>query len=609
VPRLRLPLLLSAAVVVLLAVFSYAATPPSGTQRQIVLEARSYAFTPERVEVTAGDTVTLRLEAQDVTHGLYVDGYGASTVAVPGRPAEVTFVADHPGKFRLRCSVACGALHPFMLGEFVVRPQRLYPLAQGLTVLAVVLLGLVLPGVLARAPSTRKPIELDRWPLLRRLLRSRFFPWALHVATLAGLLAVIVSGFLGTAVGSRNLAIVAVWIVWWGLLVLALLPVGGRAWCMICPLPVPGEWLARRGLLQVQPGRPRSLNWRWPRFLRNIWLQNFIFLGVATFSALVLTRPLLTSIALAAFLVLATVTGLLFSRRTFCRYLCPVGGFIGLYSNLAPLQLRVRDEDICRAHREKECLRGSAQGHGCPWGVYPGTLERNGPCGLCTECIKTCPRENVTLRVGQPGDGLLAEARLDEAFKALIMLAAALLYAVVLLGPWGWLKDLAGQPFQPSFLLYAGALWGGSLVLVPGLFFLCAAAGRALGRLRAVPLRQYFARSAYALVPLGLGAWAAFTLAFVPANLSYALNVLADPLGQGWNLFGLRDTPWTPLLGPAVPSLQVGVLLLGLLVSLVVAAAAAQRVGAAPRLAVWAALPVALFGLVYVGAFLRLYLG
>ncbi len=575
---------------------------------EISLSARAYAFSPERIEVTAGDTVTLQLEALDVTHGLYVDGYGVSTVAEPGRPGELTFRADRPGKFHLRCSVACGSLHPFMLGELVVRPRPLYPWAQGLTALAVVVFGLVLPRVLVRDASKKTGWQLDHWPVLGQLLRSRAFPLVLHLVTLAGLLAVIVAGFLGTAVGSHNLAIVAVWIAWWGLLVLVLLPLGGRAWCSVCPLPVPGEWLSRRGILPVRREPVPEKKWSWPRPLRNIWLQNLVFLGVATLSALVLTRPLLTSVALLAFLLLATAAGLLFPRRTFCRYLCPVGGFIGLYSTLAPLQLRVRDEQVCREHQEKDCLRGNCQGYGCPWGVYPGTLQRNSGCGLCTECLKTCPRDNVTLRLGAPGAGMLEKAHLDEAYKAFIMVAAALFYSFVLLGPWGWLKDLAGDPFRPRFLLYALALWGGSLVVIPGLFGLATGLGRWLGRLQ-ISWREHWIRSAYALVPLGMGAWGAFTLAFVPANLSYVLNVVGDPLGRGWNLLGLRDVPWTPLLVSAGPYLQVGALALGLLASMLVAAEAARRTGATPRRATWAAAPVALFGLVVVGAFFRLYLG
>ena len=86
-------------------------------ERHVRLEARSFTFTPAVIRVRQGDRVTLDLEAMDVTHGVYLDGYGVQAVAEPGRSATVTFRADRAGKFRYRCSVACGAMHPFMIGE------------------------------------------------------------------------------------------------------------------------------------------------------------------------------------------------------------------------------------------------------------------------------------------------------------------------------------------------------------------------------------------------------------------------------------------------------------------------------------------------------------
>jgi len=92
-------------------------------ERHITVSARSFAFEPGTVRVNRGDTVIVNLESTDVVHGLYVDGYGVATQAEPGRPGQLTFVADRGGAFRFRCNVACGNLHPFMIGKLVVGPN------------------------------------------------------------------------------------------------------------------------------------------------------------------------------------------------------------------------------------------------------------------------------------------------------------------------------------------------------------------------------------------------------------------------------------------------------------------------------------------------------
>ena len=112
---------------------------------------------------------------------------------------------------------------------------------------------------------------------------------------------------------------------------LLVVPFLGRGWCAICPIPMPGEWLQNGALLKPR-GKGFSLNRKWPRRFRNIWLQNIAFTLVALFSAVVLTQPSVTGLVLLLFLIVAFATSLIFERRAFCRYLCPVGGFIGLYS-------------------------------------------------------------------------------------------------------------------------------------------------------------------------------------------------------------------------------------------------------------------------------------
>jgi polyferredoxin len=449
---------------------------------------------------------------------------------------------------------------------------------------------------------------LRKLPLLARLLRSQTFRPALMLIALFVFTLAILTGWFGTPAGSRNFGIVFVWIVWWALLIVVLVPFFGRLWCMICPIPAPGEWLQRRGIIRRTQGKPHSLHRRWHRCLKNMWLQNFGFLTVATFSAIILTRPNVSAWVLFGFIVLAVVLSLIYDNRVFCRYVCPVGGFIGLYAMMAPLELRTRDCAACRAHKTKDCVTGNAQGYGCPWMVYPGNLQRNTYCGLCMECLKTCPQNNVTINTRPFGADLfvMKEHRLDEAYKAFIMLACALLYSVVLLGPWGWLKNAANMETIPGWLLYAVAFWAINLLALPGLFLGVTATARFAAK-QTAPLRQLFIDYAYALVPLGLAAWIAFSLGFVFANGSYAFAVISDPFGWGWNLFGTAGISWTPMLPGLVSILQMGVLTAGLLFALYVVYRTAEY--HSPGRALQATLPLAGLLTAVTLAFLWLYLG
>ncbi len=73
-----------------------------------------------------------------MVHGLEIDGYGVGMTADPGQPATMTFVADRSGSFRMRCSVTCGGMHPFMIGKLQVGQNQWLWRGAGLAMLAVV---------------------------------------------------------------------------------------------------------------------------------------------------------------------------------------------------------------------------------------------------------------------------------------------------------------------------------------------------------------------------------------------------------------------------------------------------------------------------------------
>jgi plastocyanin len=114
-----LPLLLVGFGLLVLLIPLPASSQP-GEVRRVTLDARQFEYMPGRLEVNQGNTVIITLTASDVTHGFYLDGYGLERRVVPGVSQEIVFSADQAGKFRYRCSVSCGPMHPFMIGELVV---------------------------------------------------------------------------------------------------------------------------------------------------------------------------------------------------------------------------------------------------------------------------------------------------------------------------------------------------------------------------------------------------------------------------------------------------------------------------------------------------------
>ncbi|MFQ5975575.1 MAG: 4Fe-4S binding protein [Candidatus Hydrothermarchaeales archaeon] len=438
-----------------------------------------------------------------------------------------------------------------------------------------------------RKKLDRDLMEID---IIYRAVKSRWFQPALIWFNLFVFVILIMAGLVGTPMGNRNVAIMVIWIFWFFLLVVLLIPVGGRSWCMMCPLPAPGEWIQRRALVSKN-GEPWSLGIEWPKRLDNIWMQNFGFLVVAAFSPMIFFYPLATVIVLFVFIVLAVIAGIVFTYRgrtgrIFCRYICPLGGFIGLYSLLGVLELKVKDEKICKARCQvcdksseevcsecgfKACIKGSKNGYGCPWFLFPGGLKRNAYCGLCTECIKTCDYDNMTFKIRPFAGDLLKERHLDESYKAFIMLGSAFVYAIAYLAWFPELKDLStivmgsllfGDWRIGRLFMFTLFLVGVCLVVLPSLHFAVSWTTQKLAYPKQ-SIKDVFVAYSYSYVPLGLAGWWGFMLYMMMINGSYLVALLSDPFGWGWNLFGTAGYSWRTYYAGLVPFLMLGIFLLG----------------------------------------------
>lgn len=609
-----------------------------GVEREILILARQYAYEPHRIVVDAGDVLRLRLVAVDVVHGFYLEGHDLEVEVRPGRipfrvrhPSrqgafeeveEVRIVAGRPGKYRFRCSVTCGTLHPFMQGELVVRPNTPYLAGvAGAFAVTVGFFALVAAGAGPRRTGSpgRRIDLLARLPWLDRWVRSRAFQPSLTIPMLLVLLFFLAAGLLGSPIGNRNIIVTVVWILWWFLLITLLVPLGGRIWCLACPIPSLGEWLARRRILGVRPeanregaSGPGDGRRPWPRRLRGLWIANLLFLAMCTFSTILVTRPGLTAFALGGMVLAALLVHARYTRRSFCRYLCPLNAWMSVYAAAATVEVRPRDPELCRHCRWHSCAAGSGNAWRCPWLIPdPARLDRNNYCGLCMECVKACPNRNMTLRA-RPFCTEVAIRGLDEAWMTMIMVTLVVSYTVTLLGPWGTVKRWANVTEAgdwAGFGLHAAAVWTTALVIVPGLCWaLSWLAGRLAGA-RTMPVREIFVRYSCLLVPLGLFAWIAFSLPLVFVNYTHVTSSLSDPFGWGWDLFGTADQHWSPLFPEWLPLVQIPLVLVGLALALGRGIEVARELFPADRAALRSLLPHGAFCTAVALVLLRLFAG
>jgi len=221
-------------------------------------------------------------------------------------------------------------------------------------------------------PVTRSSFDLLRVPLVGRFLKWRHARLAMQLplVALAGVL--ILDGLRGPQVGPMNLAGVLPWIHWRGLLILSLLAVG-NVFCMACPFLVP-RTLARRWL---PTGRT------WPRWLRSKWLAvALLVLFLWAYEAFSLwDSPWWTAWLALGYFSLAFVIDGFFRGAAFCKYLCPIGQFNFVQSLVSPLEVKVRDPEVCAACRTKDCIRGRDGIPGCELHLFQPRKAGNMDCG------------------------------------------------------------------------------------------------------------------------------------------------------------------------------------------------------------------------------------
>ncbi len=453
--------------------------------------------------------------------------------------------------------------------------------------IAVVLLSFFFSaGVLGRIPTRDYKIDTFRFTPLKKAMKSRPLLNILQATVLGIYLLLITAGLIGTQVSHLNISTVAVFTLWWtGILIIILL--FGKVWCSICPWHTTATWMKKRNL---------SLNKSWPAKLNNLYLGIGLLAVVTWFEVgfLVSHVPLYTSYLLIALLGISIGSAAIFKKRAFCMHICFIGAIQGVYSSISPMELRSRDKMTCKTCSRKDCLKGNEKGNPCPVMVYAAAMERNDKCILCTECIKTCPYDNLALNLRLPASELfrVKHHRIKEATFVVALLGLTFFPSATMFP--AWIEFRMSIP-QETFYLVLTMILIGSIVLPAIITYSFSWASRTLSGVKRHSVKDVFKVYTYSLIPLSLFYHLSHNLMHFIMEGHLIFSVISDPFGKGWNLFGTRDTGIMIATNETLlKDAQIGLILVGLFVSNIVAFKMSQRLFEDEKKAIKGFIPISL---------------
>lgn len=413
------------------------------------------------------------------------------------------------------------------------------------------------------------PLSLDDAPIhlglvggferyAKRVLIHPLYPRAVRWFLIGFLVTLTYSAFFGPFDARLNFATVMSWIVWWPLLAVSYL-LFGRIWCAVCPMGALSDFVHRK----------IGLNRKAPKFLKKRWVVAVILATAILYQAWIeeVTRasysPLFTGLILLSFTMGAILCGFVFERWTWCRHLCPLGAWSGVFAMSSMVEVRA-DPDICLAKRCKEiyCYFGREDLPGCPFHQVPKIMESNRFCATCGNCLKACPNDSISIRLRWPGLEFFTQKKemLENSLISIAAIGVVAFQLLVMTESWAIIYELASSwPLFSSDALLYGAFILASVGLAIVLFIFVS---RLFAYLTKQTLQQEMCRFGFAFLPLAL-------MGHIAHNLGHFFNGYILIPGALAGLVGLEPTVSTITI-EALPNswprlaLEISLVLIGL---------------------------------------------
>ncbi len=438
-------------------------------------------------------------------------------------------------------------------------------------------------------------INLLRNQMLLRALKSRWYP-AVFQALTAGVFVVVVHQLVAGPVSAhKNLGTALTWILWWPLIPI-LFVLLGRFWCTICPFGTLND------LVQKFVGNKRPV----PMFLKKygIWIIDAVFIFITWSDHVwgIVENPWGSGVLLLLLTTGVVISGAFWERRTWCRYLCFLGGLSGNYARAGMLALRASPEVCATCKAKAACYNGNEKGPGCPMFEFPRQMDSMASCNLCAACVKTCPTGSIQITVRPPTKELwlIKKPKVEGAFLAVVIMGIVLVQNMTMLPVWQTMLSGLGRITGTTSLYVNFTIIFLIAMSIP--VALLSLAALVVQRLNGRSLAENFTRFGYAIIPLDIAAHIAHNLFHLLAEGKAVVFTAQELVGQQ-----VAETSPALVSASTIVVLQEFLIVLGILGSLYTAyriARGQDGTGKAWRSFVPNAAFIAIFGVINVWLFL-----
>ena len=391
--------------------------------------------------------------------------------------------------------------------------------------------------ILLGLPKTEGKWEYNilRISWIRKFLESNIFPRVPQVIVGSVLLLTVIFLFFGPPHPESNIGLTIGWYIGWPFMFFSFFFLA-RTWCSVCFLAVPGILLQNI----VKPTR------KTPAFIKQYsgWIMAALCIVVFWVEIVwdAYNSPYLTGGIIVIITLGSILFSVLYSRRAWCRYICPLGAVNAIFAMPSVVELRSNRHVCLNRCQNHSCFHGGEDVPGCPMFRHPYLVDNNRDCIMCAKCIKTCGNSSIQLNLRLAPDELWRQETPRRADSFLVVAMGAIFFPfamqpeLVQTARWVVEKMSAIGVVLPTWFV-ASAIFFSIIAVFQAGYFLMVTAQCMYAKMDKNLLLPLFG---YGFIPLILGGYMAVHLEFFVGDAGRILPNIRELFGMSHSYDNIR---------------------------------------------------------------------